>query len=46
MTTDAAREHQQVTKSLSNVDELTKGMATLNELLSRLDALQAMAAKL
>ena len=46
MTTDAAREHQQVTQSLSNVDELTQGMATLNELLVRLDALQGMAAKL
>ena len=46
MTTDAAREHQQVTQSLSNVDELTRGMAALNELLVRLDALQGMAAKL
>ena len=46
MTTDAAREQAQVTKSLSNVDELTAGMATLSELLERLDHLQAMAAKL
>jgi hypothetical protein len=46
MTTDAAREHQQVTLSLTNVDELTEGMATLNALLGRLDHLQGMAAKL
>jgi hypothetical protein len=46
MTTDAAREQTQVTQSLSNVDELTQGMATLNELLGRLDQLQGMAAKL
>ena len=46
MTTDAAREQAQVTQSLSNVDELTRGMATLNELLGRLDHLQGMASKL
>ncbi len=46
MNTDAEREHAQVTQSLSNVEELTQGMAVLNELLARLDALQTMAAKL
>ncbi len=46
MTSDAAREHRQVTNSLSNVDELSRGMATLNELLGRLEHLQGMAAKL
>jgi hypothetical protein len=46
MTTDAAREQAQVTQSLSSVDELTQGMATLNELLGRLDHLQAMSSKL
>ncbi|HLO63150.1 MAG TPA: methyl-accepting chemotaxis protein [Azonexus sp.] len=46
MTTDAAREQAQVTQSLSNVDGLTHGMATLNELLGRLDQLQGMASKL
>ncbi|MDE2440303.1 MAG: chemoreceptor [Betaproteobacteria bacterium] len=46
MTTDAAREQAQVTQSLANVDGLTRGMATLNELLGRLDHLQGMASKL
>ncbi len=46
MNNDAAREQQQVAQSLSNVEELTRGMAVLNELLGRLDNLQAMAAKL
>lgn len=46
MTTDAAREQAQVTQSLSSVDDLTQGMATLNELLGRLDYLQTMAGKL
>ncbi len=46
MNMDAAREQANVAQSLSNVDELTRGMAVLNELLGRLDHLQAMAAKL
>lgn len=46
MTDDAAREQAQVTQSLSNVDELSRGMASLTELLERLERLQAMAAKL
>ncbi|MDD2742832.1 MAG: methyl-accepting chemotaxis protein [Rhodocyclaceae bacterium] len=46
MNTDAEREHAQVNQSLSNVEELTQGMAVLDELLGRLDALQTMAAKL
>ena len=46
MTDDAAREQAQVTQSLSNVDELSRGMARLTELRERLERLQAMAAKL
>ena len=46
MTGDAAREHAQVMQSLSNVDELTEGMANLTELLGRLEHLQGLAAKL
>ncbi len=46
MTDAAAREQAQVTASLSNVDELSRGMANLTELLERLEQLQGMAAKL
>ena len=46
MTGAAAREQAQVTESLSNVDELSRGMANLTELLERLEHLQGMAAKL
>jgi hypothetical protein len=46
MNADAAREHARVAENLTNVDDLARGMATLNELLARLDQLQALAAKL
>ncbi len=46
MNADAEREHVQVNQSLSNVEELTQGMAVLDTLLGRLDTLQTMAAKL
>src|SRR6185369_9824826 len=44
MTGDAAREQTQVMKSLSNVDELSRGMSSMMALLARLEHLQAMAA--
>ena len=46
MNADAVREHANVAGSLANVDELVQGMGVLNELLVRLDHLQAMAQKL
>jgi len=46
MNAEAAREQANVASSLANVDELTRGMGVLNELLARLDYLQAIAAKL
>lgn len=46
MNDDAAREQSRVAANLANVDEVVQGMATLNELLARLDQLQAMAGKL
>jgi hypothetical protein len=46
MNVDAEREQTQVAQSLASVDDLTRGMTVLNELLERLDYLQAITAKL
>ncbi|SDH17796.1 methyl-accepting chemotaxis protein [Propionivibrio dicarboxylicus] len=46
MNDEASREHVKVAENLKSVDELAQGMVVLNDLLNRLDQLQAMAKRL
>lgn len=46
MAADAAREHENLSGNLKNIDQLTQGIVVLNELVGRLNQLQEMARKL